>query len=68
MARDQLDREIEEVALVEACGSSATLASKASPAIAACMWPALKRAMAYWVSEIRGGGRLAFRAASVRAR
>ena len=49
-------------------GSSATLANKASPDIAACMWAALKREMAYWVSEMRGPARLAFRAASIRAR
>src|SRR5258708_39836795 len=49
-------------------GSSATLANKASPDIAACMWAALKRAMAYCVSDFRGAARVAFLAASIRTR
>src|SRR5262249_38826419 len=49
-------------------GWSANLARRASPANAACMWAALKSAMAYWVSESRGGVRFALRAALVRAR
>jgi hypothetical protein len=52
MARNQLDCEFEEITLVEAAESSVTLANKASPDIAACMWAALKSAMAYCVRRL----------------